>query len=93
MHAAQWNALRFRNRLFWCVLAAGVVLLFVASFPKFARYQGFVAWSWFALLALASSYYAAFQCPRCHKPFFKPGFMRYNTLANKCPHCGLGKWC
>jgi hypothetical protein len=91
-YAADWSALRFRNRLVWSVLAAGVVLLFVASFPRFAHYDAAVAWSWFALLVLASSYYAMFRCPRCHKRFFSPGFLRYNSIANKCSHCGLAKW-
>ena len=91
-YAANWSALRFRNRLLWSVLAAGVVLLFVASFPRFVHYEAAVAWSWFALFWLASSYYAMFRCPRCHKHFFSPGFLRYNSFANKCPHCGLAKW-
>ena len=91
-YRAEWNALRVRSMLVWFVLALGVVLLFVASFPKFAHYETAVALSWFVLLFLASAYYAVFRCPRCHKLFFRPGFLQYNSFASKCPHCGLPKW-
>jgi hypothetical protein len=91
-HAAAWRNLRFRNRLFWAALAAVVVLVFITLFPKFARYEATVVWSWVALLVLANWYYSAFRCPRCHKQFFKPSFLNYNTFAKKCPHCGLTKW-
>ena len=42
---------------------------------------------------LVANYQAdTWRCPRCDEPFFRRGFLRTDTNARACVHCGLPKW-
>lgn len=91
-YAVAWRTLRLVENAFWFALVAGVLVLFVLSFPAFRSADKVFAPCLFMVLAGLNWVATSFRCPRCGKKFYKPNFLALNITTKVCIHCGLPKW-
>ena len=96
----QWQSLRRRSRLWWCLFLGLIPTIILVGFAMDLVSPGLAARSdpsiffgaWMVAFLTATIYWGEFRCPRCGKRFFRTRLGGVNGFARHCPHCGLRKW-
>jgi hypothetical protein len=82
------HGIRVKRRWLWCLFlsylpAAGLAGLVIAP-----EATAFTALGWMVAMAVTATLVSRARCPRCGG-FFHRSRLWYNTVAQRCMHCGL----
>jgi hypothetical protein len=97
LYRAAWDEYRGISRRYWSILVAGIPGVLSLGWLLSPRVNTDIADAavgvlWMVIWIVSGQPYGRFLCPRCGESFFlTDGGLFYNSLSNRCVHCGLPK--